>query len=101
MKKDQIEVGATYSARVGSRTADVRIDGVNAKGGWNATAVNSGKPVRNKDARTLRGPASADGQRTVDSDDADGGAAGAGRRGVGQRGGPAAAIERANAPSPP
>ena len=69
MKKDEIEVGATYSARVGGRTADVRIDSVNARGGWNATGVDSGKPVRIKDARQIRGAAGADGERALEAAD--------------------------------
>ena len=59
MKKEEVEGGATYSARVGGRTADVRIESVNAKGGWNAVAVGSGKPVRLKEARQILGPAGA------------------------------------------
>jgi hypothetical protein len=71
MRKDEITIGGTYSAKVGARTLDVRIESENAKGGWNATAVDSGKPVRIKDARQLRGPAGAEGERTVEpADDA-------------------------------
>jgi hypothetical protein len=71
MKRDEVTIGGNYSAKVGARTLDVRIDGENAKGGWNATAVDSGKPVRIKDARQLRGPAGAEGERTVEpADDA-------------------------------
>ena len=70
MKKDEVTIGGTYGAKVGARTLDVRIDCENAKGGWNATAVDTGKPVRVKDARHLR-PAAAEG-RTVESADADG-----------------------------
>ena len=71
MKKEDVTVGASYSAKVGSRTMDVRIESENAKGGWNATGVDSGKPVRIKDARQLRGPAGAEGERTVEpADDA-------------------------------
>ena len=73
MKKEEVEVGASYSAKVGNRTMDIRIENDNAKGGWNGTAVDSGKPVRIKDARQLRGPAGADGERTVEpADDAAG-----------------------------
>ena len=73
MKKDEVVIGGTYSAKVGARTLDVRIESENAKGGWNATGVDSGKPVRIKDARHLRGPAaSADGERMVEPADADG-----------------------------
>jgi hypothetical protein len=71
MKKEDVEVGASYSAKVGARTLDVRIESVNAKGGWNGVAVDSGKPVRVKDARQIRGPAGGDGGRTVEpADDA-------------------------------
>jgi hypothetical protein len=49
---------------------DVRIESVNAKGGWNAVAADSGKPVRIKDARQIRRRAG-DGERTVEpADDA-------------------------------
>jgi hypothetical protein len=61
MKKEDVQVGASYGAKVGKKTIDVRIDGENAKGGWNATAVATGKPIRVKDARQLRGPAGATG----------------------------------------
>jgi hypothetical protein len=80
MKKDEVVIGGTYSAKVGARTMGVRIDSENARGGWNATGVDSGKPVRIKDVRHLRGPAaSADGDRTVErADEASGGAGDAG-----------------------
>lgn len=74
MKKEEVTIGGTYSAKVGSRTLDVRIDGENTKGGWNGTAVDSGKPVRIKDARHLRAAAGADAEgRTVEPADEDGG----------------------------
>ena len=76
MKKEEVQVGSTYSAKVGSRTVDVRIDSENAKGGWNATGVDSGKPVRIKDARHLRAAAGADADgRTVEPADDGGGTA--------------------------
>jgi hypothetical protein len=76
MKKEDVTVGATYGAKVGKKTLDVRIDGENAKGGWNAVAVDSGKPVRIKDARQLRAAAGGDdGERTVEPADEDQGAA--------------------------
>ena len=65
-KKEDVTIGGSYSAKVGSRTIDVRIDSENAKGGWNATGVDSGKPVRVKDARHLRAPSAADGERCVE-----------------------------------
>ena len=63
MKREDVAVGASYGAKVGTKTIDVRIDGENVKGGWNATSVATGKPIRVKDARQLRGPAGADGGR--------------------------------------
>ena len=60
MKKDDVQVGGTYLAKVGARTVEVRIESENAKGGWNATATGSGKPVRVKDPRHLRPAGTAD-----------------------------------------
>jgi hypothetical protein len=69
MKKDEVTIGGTYGAKVGNKTLDVRIDSENAKGGWNAVAVATGKPVRIKDARQLRPAAATDGDRTVEPAD--------------------------------
>ena len=69
MKNDEVVIGVSYSAKVGGKTVDVRIDGENARGGWNGTAVATGKPVRVKDARQIRGPAAGDGGRTVEPAD--------------------------------
>src|SRR5215207_7893285 len=66
LRKEDSTIGGTYSAKVGARTLDVRIESENAKGGWNGTAVESGKPVRIKDARSIRGAAGTDGDRTVE-----------------------------------
>jgi hypothetical protein len=74
MKKDEVTIGGTYGTKVGNKTVDVRIDSENAKGGWNAVAVGTGKPVRVKDARQLRAAAT-DGDRTVEPVD-EGAAAG-------------------------
>src|SRR5687767_11711893 len=54
MKKQDVEVGGTYVAKVGARSVEVKVEGENPKGGWNATAVGTGKPVRVKDAKNLR-----------------------------------------------
>ena len=58
MKKDQIKLGATYSAKVSDKLATVRIDGDNPHGGWDATNLATGKKVRIKSAQRLRAPAS-------------------------------------------
>ena len=68
MKKQQVEVGGTYLAKVGARSVEVRIDGEHAKGGWNATAVGTGKPVRVKDAKHLRPVKAAAAGESNDSD---------------------------------
>ena len=57
MKKDQIKLGATYSAKVSDKLATVRIDGENSHGGWDATNLATGKKVRIKSAQRLRAPA--------------------------------------------
>src|SRR5947208_3189920 len=54
MNKNEIEVGGTYLAKVGARHVEVRIASENAKGGWNATSVASGKPIRIKNPQHLR-----------------------------------------------
>jgi hypothetical protein len=63
MKKDEVEVGGTYLAKVGARSVEVLIESDNAKGGWNAKSVATGKPIRVKDSKHLRpaGAASDDG----------------------------------------
>jgi hypothetical protein len=70
MKNEEIEVGKTYEAKVARRSIEVRIDGENPKGGWNATAIASGKPVRIKNAQALRPAAEAGEQTRVVEDEA-------------------------------
>jgi hypothetical protein len=59
MKKDQIKLGASYSAKVSDKLVTVRIDGENPHGGWDATNLATGKKVRIKSAQRLRAPAGA------------------------------------------
>ena len=54
MKKDQIEVGGSYSAKVSDRIVKVRIDSTNTHGGWNATNIATGKRIHVKSAQRLR-----------------------------------------------
>src|SRR5689334_3244588 len=71
MKKEEVEVGGTYLAKVGARSVEVKIESENAKGGWNAKSVASGKPIRLKDPKHLR-PAKGDGAADTEAgDDAD------------------------------
>ncbi len=54
MKKDEIKIGHTYSAKVSDRIVTVRIDSTNTHGGWNATNTATGKRIRIKSAQRLR-----------------------------------------------
>jgi hypothetical protein len=53
MKASEVEGGGTYTTKVGTRTVEVRIVRA-SKGGWDATSVATGKPVRVKDAARLK-----------------------------------------------
>jgi hypothetical protein len=54
MKKDEVQIGGVYSAKVSDKTVDVRIDAENAHGGWDATNLSTGKKVRIKTAARLQ-----------------------------------------------
>jgi hypothetical protein len=58
MTKEQVQVGETYEAKVGARWVEVRIEG-QARGGWNARSVRSGKPIRITDPQRCRPSAAA------------------------------------------
>lgn len=55
MKKDEVKVGGFYLAKVSGKLVTVRIDSTHSKGGWNATNTRTGKRIRIKSARRLRG----------------------------------------------
>lgn len=57
MKKDQVEIGGLYTAKVSDKLVTVRIDSPNSHGGWNATNTATGKCIRIKSAQRLRGRA--------------------------------------------
>jgi hypothetical protein len=57
MKKDQIQIGGLYTAKVSDKVVTVRIDSVNSHGGWNATNTATGKRIRVKSAQRLRAEA--------------------------------------------
>ncbi len=60
MKKNEIQVGKHYMAKVSGHMATVRIDGESRFGGWDATNLRTSKKVRIKSAQRLhrqtRGP---------------------------------------------
>ncbi len=54
MKKDQVQIGGTYVAKVSGQLARVRIDAESRFGGWDATNVSTHRKVRIKSAQRLR-----------------------------------------------
>jgi len=54
MKKSDVKVGQTYTAKVSDRLVPVRIDSVHSKQGWNATNTDTGKRIHVKSAQRLR-----------------------------------------------
>ena len=64
MKKSEIKIGRTYSAKVTGKIVPVRIDAENPRGGWNATNTHTNRPVRIKSAQRLRDPANVGGTDT-------------------------------------
>lgn len=63
MKKNEVQVGGVYTAKVSDKIVEVRIDGENRNGGWNATNLATGKKIHIKSPARLRGAAGAP-QRT-------------------------------------
>ena len=53
MKKNDVETGATYVAKVSGKLARVRIERESPYGGWDATNVDTGRRVRIKSAQRL------------------------------------------------
>lgn len=55
MKKSDVKIGTTYTAKITNRVVPVRIDAVNPNGGWDATNLATKQKVRIKSAAKLRG----------------------------------------------
>ena len=55
MKKNEVEIGKVYTAKVTNKVVQVRIDAENRHGGWDATNLETGKKVRIQSAQRLRG----------------------------------------------
>jgi len=55
MKKSDVKIGTTYTAKITNRVVPVRIDAANPNGGWDATNLATKKKVRIKSAARLRG----------------------------------------------
>lgn len=54
MKKNDVELGATYAAKVSGKRVHVRIEREGAHGGWEAVIVASGRKIHVKSAQRLR-----------------------------------------------
>ncbi len=54
MKKDQVQIGRAYVAKVSGQLARVRIDAESRFGGWDATNIATNRKVRIKSAQRLR-----------------------------------------------
>ena len=65
MKKNEVQVGGVYTAKVSDKLVEVRIDGENRHGGWNATNLATGKKIHIKSPARLRGVAARRGEPPV------------------------------------
>ena len=63
MKKNEVKIGGVYTAKVSDRVVEVRVDGENARGGWNATNLVTGKKIHIKSPQRLRAPVGDDGAK--------------------------------------
>jgi len=54
MKKDEVKIGGTYTAKVSDRVVKIRIDAESRHGGWDATNLETNKKIRIKSAQRLR-----------------------------------------------
>jgi hypothetical protein len=54
MKKNEVQIGGVYSAKVSDKLVEVRIDAENRHGGWDATNLATNKKARIKSAQRLR-----------------------------------------------
>lgn len=54
MKKEQIEIGQVYAAKITDAIVPVRIDAEHERGGWTGTNLRTNRQVRIKSAQKLR-----------------------------------------------
>lgn len=66
MKKDEVQVGKIYTAKVTDKVVPVRIDAESRHGGWDATNMATGKKVRIKSPQRLRAEVTADGAKPAE-----------------------------------
>jgi hypothetical protein len=70
MKKDEVQIGKVYTAKVTDKLVPVRIDAESRYGGWDATNLATGKKVRIKSPQRLRGEVKGDGAKPANVADA-------------------------------
>ena len=70
MKRDEVQVGKVYTAKVTDKLVPVRIDAESRHGGWDATNLTTGKTVRIKSPQRLRAEVKADGAKPAEVADA-------------------------------
>jgi len=70
MKKDEVQIGKVYSAKVTDKLVPVRIDAESRYGGWDGTNLVTGKKVRIKSPQRLRGEVKGDGAKPAEVADA-------------------------------
>jgi len=68
MKKDEVKVGGTYTAKVSDKVVPIRIDRENPRGGWDATNLVTNKQIRIKTAQRLRGKVNQPAQSAAEDD---------------------------------
>jgi len=54
MKKDQVQIGQTYNAKITDKVVPVRIDAEHKSGGWHGTNMTTNRKVHIKSAQKLR-----------------------------------------------
>jgi hypothetical protein len=54
MRKDEVEIGGVYAAKVSRRVVSIRIDRESPYGGWDATNLATGRTVHVRSAARLR-----------------------------------------------
>ena len=90
MKDNEVRVGQVYRSKVTDKVVDVKIDGKNPEGGWDATNLATGKAIRIKSADRLQVKAT---KRKVGKPPKKASAEGSGGRVKGKMSGLAAAVK--------
>jgi hypothetical protein len=65
MKKNEVQIGGVYNAKVSDKVVQVRIDAESHHGGWDATNLTTNKKVRIKSAQRLRAVAADEAAETA------------------------------------